>query len=120
VINRLTDGGGGTQHQQEHPGGAVSRILEVAQRSEVERLCGQGEAHAAAGESAEALACFLEAWELLPEPREEYLATSDVFRGFTRVLRARGDLGGGLELLLSARSRFAPVLAAMGWRSGGD
>jgi hypothetical protein len=94
----------------------VSRILQGNARLEVERLCRQGDDHAAAGEHAEALACFMEAWELLPEPREEYLDTATVFRGFTRVLRARGSLGGGLELLLSARSRFAPVLAAIGWR----
>lgn len=83
----------------------------------MERLCRQGEQHAAAGEDAEALACFMEAWEQLPEPREEYLDTAMVFRGFTRVLRARGALGGGLELLLASRARFAPVLAAMGWQA---
>lgn len=86
----------------------------------MERLCRQGDAHAAAGEDAEALACFLEAWERLPEPREAYAATALVFRGFTRVLRARGELGAGLELLLSSRAHFAPVLAAMGWRSSDD
>jgi hypothetical protein len=97
----------------------VSRILQGAQRVEVERLCRQGDEHAAAGEHAEALACFMEAWELLPEPREEYLATAQVFRGFTGVLRARGPLG-GLDLLFAGRSHFAPVLAAMGWRASDD
>lgn len=101
-------------------GGAVSRILEGRSRTEVERLCRQGSVHARAGEHAEALACFMEAWELLPEPREEYQATGLVFRGLTQVLRARGQLGGAPELLFSSRDHLAPVLAAMGWRSSDD
>lgn len=103
------------------PGGpTVSRILEGRARQEVERLCRLGDDHAVAGEHAEALACYMEAWELLPEPREAYLDTTRVFRGFTRVMRARGALGEGLDLLLSSRLHFAPVLAAMGWRSSED
>ncbi len=98
----------------------MSKILQGSARSEVERLCRQGDEHAAAGEHAEALACFVEAWELLPEPREEYLDTALVFRGFTRVLRARGRLGAGLDLLLSSSLPFGPVLAAMGWRATED
>jgi thioredoxin-like negative regulator of GroEL len=98
----------------------VSRILQGAARDEVERLCREGDQHAAAGEHAEALECFMEAWALLPEPREEYLDTARIFHGFTRVLRAGGALGGGLDLLMSGRSHFAPVLAAMGWRAGED
>jgi hypothetical protein len=98
----------------------MSRILEGAARDEVERLCREGHEHAEAGEHAEALACFMEAWESLPEPREAYPATALVFRGFTRVLRARGGLGDGLELLLSARTRFAPVLAALGLRPSAE
>jgi len=98
----------------------VSRILQGAERERVERLCRAGDQHARAGEHAEALACFMEAWELLPEPREEYPATAEVFRGFTRVLRHHGTLGGGIDLLFSGRHHFAPVLAAMGWRASDD
>ena len=100
-------------------GGHVSRILQGAQRSEVDRLCREGDGHAAAGEHAEALACFVEAWELLPEPREEYQATARVLRGFTSVLRSRGPAG-GIDLFFTGRSHFAPVLAALGWRAGDD
>ena len=98
----------------------MSRILEGAKRNEVERLCRLGEEHAEAGEHAEALECFMEAWALLPEPREAYPDTARIFRGFTRVLRSGGALGGGLDLLMSGRSHFAPVMAAMGWRTGDD
>ena len=98
----------------------MSRILQGPERNEVERLCREGDEHARSGEHAEALACFMEAWELLPEPREEYQATAQVFRGFTSVLRHQGALGGGLDLLFSGRSHFAPVLAALGWRSSDD
>jgi len=104
----------------ESPGGHVSRILQGPARGEVERLCREGDEHASAGEHAEALECFMEAWALLPEPREAYPDTARIFRGFTRVLRAGGALGGGLDLLMSGRSHFAPVLAAMGWRAGDD
>ena len=93
----------------------MTRILEETVQREVERLCREGDEHAKAGEHGEALDCFVAAWERLPEPRESYLETAAVFRGFTRVLRARGELGAGLDLLLSARHHFAPVLAAMGW-----
>ena len=98
----------------------MSRILEGRARQEVERLCRRGDEHAAAGEHAEALACYVEAWERLPEPREAYLDAAQVFRGLTRVMRARGALGDGLDLLLASRLHFAPVLAAMGWRSSED
>lgn len=86
----------------------------------MERLCRRGDEHAAAGEHAEALACYVEAWELLPEPREAYLDASRVFRGFSRLMRARGALGEGLDLFLASRHHLAPVLAAMGWRVSED
>jgi hypothetical protein len=76
----------------------------------VEWLCHEGDRHATAGEPAEAAACFLEAWDLLPAPREECPATAEVLRGLTRLLRARAD---GLEVL-AGRPRFHAVLASLG------
>jgi len=76
----------------------------------VGHLCREGDRHVARGEDAAALACLVEAWELLPEPREECPATADVFRGFTRVLRGRS----GLEALLARRARFRAVLDSLG------
>lgn len=92
----------------------MSRIMEGALGGRVERLCREGDRHAEAGEHGEALACFVDAWELLPEPREAYGEASRVMGGLGRVLSERGDLAGGLRLLLSARSRLAPVLAGVG------
>ena len=89
----------------------MPRYLQGAAHVKVELLCREGDAHASAGELAEALACYLDAWELLPEPREEFADADAVLRGFTRVLRARGDLATGLEIMLGSRSRSAPAMA---------
>jgi len=89
----------------------VSRILQGEQHVRIQLLCREGDGHASAGELAEALACYMEAWELLPEPREEYADAASVFRGFTGVLRSRGDLAPGLEIMLQSRTRLAPAMA---------
>jgi len=89
----------------------VPRFLQGELHVRIGLLCGEGNEHADAGQHGEALACFMEAWELLPEPREEYADATAVLRGFTRVLRARGDLASGLEIMLGARSRSAPAMA---------
>ena len=86
--------------------------LELAAR--VEWLCHEGDRHAGAGELPEAAACLLEAWALLPEPREECPATPLVLRGFTRLLRAPQ---GGLDAL-AGRVRFGELLRSLGL--GGD
>lgn len=89
----------------------MSRILRDDEKRGVERLCLRGELHLAACEYGEALAFFLEAWELLPEPREGYQGTPRVIRGFTRIMRARSDLAEGIGLLLANRTGFAPAPA---------
>ncbi len=73
----------------------------------IARLCREGNAHASGGEYAEALACFLEAWELLPETEEARDAAAPVLAGLTRLLHERRDLAPGLELLLSRRGAYA-------------
>ncbi len=89
----------------------MPRYLQGEVHIRIGLLCREGDEHAAAGEMAEALACYTEAWELVPEPREHYEDTAPILRGFTRVLRARGDLASGLELMLGSRSRIAPAMA---------
>ena len=79
----------------------------------IERLCREGNRHASSGEYSEALACFLEAWELLPEPQEAQDAAAPVLAGFTRLLRERRDLAPGLRTLLSRGRRFAAVGARL-------
>ena len=89
----------------------MPRFLQGEQHVKIQLLCREGDEHARAGEVAEALACYMEAWELLPEPREEYGDAAPILRGFTRVLHARGDLASGLEIMLGARARSAPAMA---------
>jgi hypothetical protein len=83
---------------------------EVAAR--VEWLCREGDRQTGLGEIGEAAACLLEAWALLPEPREECPATPLVLGGLTRLLQARR---GALDAL-AGRSRFHDVLASLGLR----
>ena len=89
----------------------MPRFLQGEQHVKIQLLCREGDEHASSGEFAEALACYMEAWELLPEPREEFSDATAILRGFTRVLRARGDLASGLEIMLGSRSRSAQALA---------
>ncbi len=85
-------------------------------RREVSRLMAEGDRHAHLGENAEALACYVEALDLVPEPRSEHEATDQVFRGLKRVLESRGDLGDGLELLLATRPGVGSILARLAGR----
>ena len=84
----------------------MERELSETLRAEVDRLCDEGERHAAAGERAEALASFIEAWELLPEPREEWDASTAIYRGLMRVLRQEGAPSAGYGLVLSTGARL--------------
>ena len=82
--------------------------------AKVEWLCHEGDRHAGHGELGEAAGCLLEAWSLLPEPREECPATPLVLQGLTRFLRAsRGGLAA-----LAGRERFHDVLSSLGLRAG--
>jgi hypothetical protein len=85
-------------------------------RSEASRLVAEGDRHARLGENAEALACYVEALDLVPEPRHEHEATTQIFHGLRRVLQARGDLGEGIELLLATRPGVGPMLARLAGR----
>jgi hypothetical protein len=85
-------------------------------RSEVTRLVAEGDRHAHLGENAEALACYIEALDLVPEPRREHEATDQIFHGLRRVLQARGDLGEGIELLLATRPGVGSMLSGLAGR----
>jgi hypothetical protein len=90
----------------------VPRILPTELRSRVTGLCREGQGHADRGERAEALACYVEAWELLPEPADDWDAARLVSEGMGRVLEGRGDLALAMELMLAADARLAAVLSA--------
>ena len=71
----------------------------------VERLCKEARQHARDGHRQLALAAYLEAWELLPEPKAGWSAS-------TLILSALGDLlhesgGDELEVLLRLQGRTA-------------
>jgi hypothetical protein len=88
----------------------------VGWRGEVDRLLAEGERHARLAENAEALSCYIEALDLVPDPRSDHQATGRIHHGLKRVLEARGDLGDGLELLLATRPGAGPVLAKLAGR----
>jgi hypothetical protein len=85
-------------------------------RSEVRLLVAEGERHARLAENAEALACYIEALDQVPEPRREHQETAPIFHGLQRVLEARGDLGDGLELLLATRPGLGAMLGGLAGR----
>jgi hypothetical protein len=79
----------------------------------VSRLVAEGDRHARLAENAEALSAYIEALDLVPEPRGDHLATEQIFHGLTRVLQSRGDLGDGIELLLATRPGVGSILVRM-------
>ena len=82
-------------------------------RHQVARLVTEGDRHARLGENAEALTSYIEALDLVPEPRGEHEATGKIFQGLKHVLESRGDLGDGLELLMATRPAIGSMLARL-------
>jgi hypothetical protein len=76
----------------------------------VERLCREGRTLALEGERSLALSAFLEAWELLPEPKDAWDTSTFILASVGDLLREGGDLSGALELLLRSRGRTAGAL----------
>ena len=77
------------------------------------QLTAEGHRHAGLGENAEALSCFIEALDLVPEPRGDHEATQAIFHGLRRVLQSRGDLGEGIELLEDSLHRVGVEAAEL-------
>ncbi len=69
----------------------MSRVLDHRRAAAVIRLCRRARAHAGRARRAEALSCLLEAWELLPEPKESWDASAYVLAGFGDLVRAGAD-----------------------------
>jgi ATP/maltotriose-dependent transcriptional regulator MalT len=67
--------------------------------AEVARLCAEGRRQLHRSEVSEALATFLEAWELLSDPWEEGEAAACVLSGLADVLMARGDVAAAATAL---------------------
>ena len=86
----------------------MSGALERRREAKVVRLCREGRKHATRGEHAEALRCFLEAWELLPEPKEAWSASTFVLAGLGDLVRSGVDPFGARRRR-RARRAHAPV-----------
>lgn len=85
----------------EHPGEAPAFDRIAA----VQRLCREARQHAKDGERQLALAAYLEAWELLPEPKASWDASTLVLSAVGDLLHASG--GDELEVLVRLQGRTA-------------
>jgi hypothetical protein len=65
----------------------------------VRRLCKEGATLAATGERAMALASYLDAWQLLPEPKDAPVA-ADVRTGIRRLVRGAAALESAAAIIL--------------------
>jgi hypothetical protein len=81
-------------------------------REAVVRLCAEGRRLAKDGDSTAALASYLEAWDLLPEPKESWDASTWILSAVGELLRAGGDLSSALDVLVRLRGRTAGGLPA--------
>ncbi len=79
----------------------------------VVRLCAEGRRLAGEGDRAAALASYLEAWDLLPEPKESWDASTFILSAVGDLLRAGGDLGNALDVLVRLRGRTAGGMDAV-------
>lgn len=75
----------------------------------VVRLCREAREFAKEGDRSMALASYLEAWDLLPEPKESWDASTFILSAVGDLLRAGGDLGNALDRLVRLRGRTAGV-----------
>ncbi len=78
----------------------------------VVRLCAEARRFARDGDRSMALASYLEAWDLLPEPKESWEASTFILSAVGDLLRAGGDLGDALDRLVRLRGRTAAGLGA--------
>ncbi len=73
----------------------------------VVRLCREGRRFAKDGDRELALASYLEAWDLLPEPKEGWDASTFILSAVGDLLRSGGDLGTALDQLVRLKGRTA-------------
>jgi hypothetical protein len=77
----------------------VASSLDRRVHAEVVRLCAEGKRLLWTGEAAEALATYLEAWGLLPDPWEAGESAATVLTGLAEALTVRGDLAAAATAL---------------------
>jgi len=73
----------------------------------VERLCRRGREHAREGDRSAALASYLEAWALIPEPRSSFGASTFILSALGGLLSGGGDLADAVDVLVRLSGRTA-------------
>ncbi len=73
----------------------------------VDRLCREAREHLKAGDRSMALTASLEAWDLLPEPKGSWDASTIILSSVGDLLRKSGDLSDALDVLLRVKGRTA-------------
>lgn len=73
----------------------------------VERLCREARQHLKDGDRSMALTAYLEAWDLLPEPKGSWDASTIILSSVGGLLRSSGDLSNALDVLLRVKGRTA-------------
>ncbi len=77
----------------------------------VGRLCREAREHLKDGDRSMALTAYLEAWDLLPEPKSSWDASTIILSSVGDLLHANGELGDALEILLRVKGRTAGLPA---------
>jgi hypothetical protein len=78
--------------------------LELDRLEAVDRLCGEARDRAEKGDRSQALATYLEAWELLPEPKEGWEAATRILSAVGDLMHGGGDLSSALEVVLGGKA----------------
>jgi len=73
----------------------------------IDRLLIRARQLASAGERRAALRAYLEAWDLLPDPKEGYESSTLILSAVGDLLHEGGDLGNALDALLRVKGRTA-------------
>ena len=78
--------------------------LELDRLGAVDRLCDEARDRAEKGDRSQALATYLEAWELLPEPKEGWEASTRILSAVGDLMRGGGDLASALEVVHAGKA----------------
>jgi hypothetical protein len=78
----------------------------------VEQLCREARDHLKDGDRSMALTAYLEAWDLLPEPKGSWDASTIILSSVGNLLSSSGDLSDALEILLRVKGRTAGIPAS--------
>ncbi|HET6436746.1 MAG TPA: hypothetical protein VFG59_01700 [Anaeromyxobacter sp.] len=87
--------------------GRAGKAEGVDRLAAVERLCREGRELSRSGERAAALESYLKAWELIPEPRSSFGASTFILSALGGLLSEAGDLSEAVDVLVRSSGRTA-------------